>query len=645
MPGIKSHSVVENVKGLLEIIPGDEVPALSWGSWVFRWQPAFSVQPGGGLEIILVPRFPTNRWSLPQVYDPIAPGFVTARAGQDVLATVEVVHWPSMHKPHGATLHIIQVAVGGRTVKAGETIEVTYGDRRGGSLGVQAQLSAREVSFPVFVSSGQEPKFLERFSAWQRATDVATLREQADFNPSLRVIGAQAAMFHVVAPMEVEPGAPFDLRLAVMDASCNAASGYEGVVELYADDSGAGGFKPAKKISGAQAVIGNISLRTPGFHRIHAVDMNNRLLGVSNPIRVRKGAGKIFWGELHGHSELSDGNGTPDEHYAYARDTALLDFACVTDHDKHLYAHPDRWQAAIAKVRAHTREGSFVALLGYEGRMKSPDGQEWHGDINVYYRAAQAEMLAPFQAPLRPAKQMGTDLILVPHTPLYGPEAGMGTHWEHLTKLKPEMMPLVEIYSTHGNSEYMDCPRHVLWQASGQSVVDALRKGFRLGLIGASDYHEVLTGNPLRIQDTPRTVNNRHMQSRCGLAAVRADGLTRAAIFEAMQSRRTFATSGIRGYVDFSVNDHPMGTEFSIARPEEKRRIKIAAAAPENMVKIEVIRNGDVIKDLADGRWFFEGEWGDETRITKEAFYYLRITTERDEFIWSSPVWITCPAS
>lgn len=638
---MQSCAVIENVKGRLEIIPGDDVPALSWGSWIFRWQPAFNVQPGGGLEIILVPRFPTNRWSLPQIYDPIAPGYVTARAGKDVLATVEIVRWPTMHKPHGATLHIIQVSLGGRVVKAGETIEVTYGDRRGGSLGAQAQLSAREVSFPIFVSSGQEPKFLERFSAWQRATDVATLREQADFHPSLRVVGGLAAKFHVVAPMEVEPDMPFALRLAVMDSACNAAGGYEGTVEIYPDDPGAGHFKPSK-ISGARAVIKNLKLRAPGFHRVHVVDLNRELLGVSNPIRVRKGAGKIYWGELHGHSELSDGNGTPDEHYAYACDAALLDFACVADHDKHLYAHPGRWQTAIAKAREHTREGKFIAFLGYEGRMKSPDGKEFHGDINVYYRAAKGEMLKPFQAPLKPEKKMGRELILVPHTPLYGPEAGMGTHWEHLTALSPEMMPLVEIYSTHGNSEYMDCPRHVLWQVPGQGVVDALRKGFCLGLIGSSDYHEVLTGNPLRIQDTPRTVNNRHMQSRCGLAAVRANGLTREALFDAMRSRRTFATSGIRGYVDFSVNDHEMGTEFSIARPAEPRRIKIAVAAPERIVKIEIVRNGEAVKDLADGRWFFEGEWTDTTPRPESAFYYLRVTTEREDFIWSSPVWVNC---
>jgi len=182
---------VENDNGRLEICPGAAVPSLAWGSWTFRWTVAAAVEPGGGLEIILVPRFPTNRWSLPQVTDPIAPGYVTARSADGVMTTVDILRWPLLHKPHGATLHIIQTGVGGRTLMPGETIEVTYGDQRGGSLGTQVQQSAREVSFPVFVSSGQEPKFFERFVAWARATDVATLRARADFNPSLRVIGGQ----------------------------------------------------------------------------------------------------------------------------------------------------------------------------------------------------------------------------------------------------------------------------------------------------------------------------------------------------------------------------------------------------------------------------------------------------------------------
>jgi len=639
MPITKPTPVVENENGKIEIIPGGEVEALSWGTWTFRWTLGFDVEPGGGLEIVLVPRFPTNRWSLPQITDPIAPGYVTTRVPEDAIVSLDILRWPLLHKPHGATLHIIQVGVGHGTLCAGQTIEVVYGDTRGGSLGTQAQLSAREVAFPVFVSSGHEPKFFERFVEWGRETDVATLREKADFNPSLRVVGAEAARFHVVAPMEVEPGAAFDLYVAALDGSCNGASDYEGLVEITTTDEAAARI-PAQQITGSNATISNVALNTPGFHRVYVVDPNREILGVSNPICVKQDARPTYWGEIHGHSEESDGNGTLDEHYTYARDVALLDFACVSDHDRHLYDHPERWDVAQDKVREYSDPGKFVAVLGYEGRSRNPDGTGFHGDINVYYLSDREEMLDPFTVPLAPEVVKGKDAILVPHTPLYGSGCNMGTHWEHLEQLPPHIMPLVEVFSTHGNSEYYDCPRHVLWQGEGQSVVDALKKGFRLGMIGSSDYHEVLTGNLLRVQDTPRSINNRHMQARCGLAAVRAEDLTRAGIFKAMRARRTYATSGIRAYVDFSINDSEMGTEIAIASATEPRRMKLAVAAPERIVKLEIIRNGDAIADVADGNWYVEREVVDDDPLSDGAFYYLRATTERNDFAWSSPVWV-----
>ena len=524
-------------------------------------------------------------------------------------------------------------------MKEGETIDVTYGDRRGGSLGTQVQGVAREVAFPIFVSSGAAPRFLERFGSWKRATDVATLREQADLVPTLRVVGGQASHFHLVAPMEVAPGEAFDVRLSALDSRYNQASGYEGVVQVTTTDERSAG--PAEvRCEGANAAIEGLTLNSPGFHRIYAIDANRVILGVSNPLRVKRDAVPVYWGELHGHSQSSDGVGTVDEHYLYARDVALLDFAAVSDHDAHLEAHPERWALASEKVKAYSDAGQFVALLAYEGRLRDPVSSEGLGDINVYYGSDEGNMLDTFPVPLTSSIVGGEKAFLVPHTSLYGPPAHMGTHWDLLEMMSAEVMPLVEVFSTHGNSEYYDCPRHVLWQARGQSVVEALKKGFRLGFIGSSDYHEVLTGALLRIQDTPRTINNQHMQARCGLAAVRAEELTRTGLLEAMKARRTYATSGIRAYVSLRVNGHEMGQAFSISFPTQPRELEIAVAAPELIVKLEVVRNGETIADLADGNWFVEATWIDEEAIPGGTFYYLRATTERTDFAWSSPVWV-----
>ena len=42
----------------------------------------------------------------------------------------------------------------------------------------------------------------------------------------------------------------------------------------------------------------------------------------------------------------------------------------------------------------------------------------------------------------------------------------------------------------------------------------------------------------------------------------------------------------------------------------------------------------------ADGNWFVEGDFIDEAPIPEGAFYYLRATTERTDFAWSSPIWV-----
>ena len=51
-------------------------------------------------------------------------------------------------------------------------------------------------------------------------------------------------------------------------------------------------------------------------------------------------------------------------------------------------------------------------------------------------------------------------------------------------------------------------------------------------------------------------------------------------------------------------------------------RTKVAVAAPEQIVKMEVIRNGETIADLADCNWFVETEFVDDDPIPDGAFYF-----------------------
>ena len=41
----------------------------------------------------------------------------------------------------------------------------------------------------------------------------------------------------------------------------------------------------------------------------------------------------VYYGQLHSHTRISDGTGSPAQAYEYARDTAGLDFFSIADHD------------------------------------------------------------------------------------------------------------------------------------------------------------------------------------------------------------------------------------------------------------------------------------------------------------------------
>nr|MDO8135256.1 hypothetical protein [Candidatus Njordarchaeum guaymaensis] len=71
---------------------------------------------------------------------------------------------------------------------------------------------------------------------------------------------------------------------------------------------------------------------TPGIHYILVNDSVTQNTYWSNPIMVGSFGSadpKIYWGDVHGHSALSDGTGSPEHHYYYGRYVACLDYCAL----------------------------------------------------------------------------------------------------------------------------------------------------------------------------------------------------------------------------------------------------------------------------------------------------------------------------
>ena len=80
---------------------------------------------------------------------------------------------------------------------------------------------------------------------------------------------------------------------------------------------------------------------------------------------------QVYWGDVHGHTSHSDGKGTLDDFFIYARDVSNLDFAIVTDHDfgngTPTWRMPQAtWTLTQDKADQYTVNDGFVAFAGYE---------------------------------------------------------------------------------------------------------------------------------------------------------------------------------------------------------------------------------------------------------------------------------------
>ena len=87
-------------------------------------------------------------------------------------------------------------------------------------------------------------------------------------------------------------------------------------------------------------------------------------------VRPAHGQYSLYWGDVHGHTSISDGKGSLDDYFTHARDVAKLDFVVVTDHDFGNAAPwkmpKETWTLTQDKADQYTVNGKFVAIAGYE---------------------------------------------------------------------------------------------------------------------------------------------------------------------------------------------------------------------------------------------------------------------------------------
>lgn len=299
-----------------------------------------------------------------------------------------------------------------------------------------------------------------------------------------------------------------------------------------------------------------------------------------------------YYGDLHSHCAVGYGHGSLQDAFQNAR--LQLDFVAVTAH-AHWPDIPDRddrladlvdyhrqgvekaqdgWSQVQALVKAYHEPGRFVTFLGHE----------WHsnryGDHNVYYNGSSGEIiraasLEELRETLRRLQVQGVEAMIIPHHIGYK-QGYRGLNWAAFT---PELSPVVEIMSMHGASESADAPYpylHTMGPRDGRSTYQhGLAQGHLAGAIGSTDHHSAHPGSYGH-----------------GRMAVWAETLSRDAVWQAIQARRTYALTGDRITLAFSVNEALMGAVLPSSR---ERQISVSVEGGSALDYVEVLHNNRIL--------------------------------------------------
>jgi len=589
-------------QGVLQ--PGTAPQAGTPGRWVFVYEAGPLGVAAGGFVLLQISPF--WNWSQPWVADggAVSPGWLAVDPGY---STVE--------GPADTRVEVAEAEMGvlarlvGQPLAPGAQLRFVYG---AGGAGARADRFA-ERSTPFW------------FSVDGDGDDTSRLLDEP---VRLDVLAGPPERLMATLSSCVRPGEVGRLTLAVLDVFGNAGTSFEGSLQLGLVPAGLG-LPTEVVLQAADRGCRTLEFRPaePGVFRLQVTGPGG-LLAWTNPLVVAERVEAIRWGDLHGHSHVSDGTGLPEDYFRYARDVAGLDVISLTDHDhwgfRKLDADPQTWAAIRDQVRAFHEPGRFVTLLGYEWT-------NWiHGHRHVLdFGADEAlEVLSAVDERFETPRQLwdalaGRPVLTVAHHSAGEP---IPVNWSYVPD--PLQEPVTEIISVHGSSEAADCPLIVRGARSGNFVRDVLDRGVRFGFIGSGDSHDGHPGMPHLMNPTG------------GLAALLTDDLSREGVLAALRARRVYATSGARIVLRCSLDGARLGSSLPADGAAGRLLLVVQGTAP--LASIDLVRSGAVVERLdLGGEPVFDllHEWQLE-QLEPGEYVYVRVIQADGHMAWTSPFFL-----
>ena len=338
---------------------------------------------------------------------------------------------------------------------------------------------------------------------------------------------------------------------------------------------------------------------------------------------------QLYFGQLHSHTNISDGAGSVTEAFQHATQVDNLDFLAVTDHSNSFDNERDEsvdLGADLSGVSSEWRQGhkaadavtgdDFVGIYGFE--MTWSDG---FGHINTFNTPG-------FES--RSNSEFGNK------------SGGTEGYQNYYDKLKEVTSSLSQF--NHPGTTFGDFQDFAFYDPVIDQRITLIEVGNGEGAIGSSGYfpsYEYYTralDKGWHVAPTNNQDNHKGNwgDSNTARSVVLADGLTEEAIYDAIAIYRVYATEDNDLSILYSLNGNAMG---SILPDQDSISISAQISDPTDSadIKVEVIVNGGLVaatKTLSGGNGTVEFSLSDDY-----SYYYLRVTQADGNIAVTAPVW------
>ena len=346
----------------------------------------------------------------------------------------------------------------------------------------------------------------------------------------------------------------------------------------------------------------------------------------------------IYFGQIHAHTNFSDGAGSPEEAFEHAsKEVDNLDYLCITDHSNSLDGAEDsditkntdtdaskEWTRGHELAKQYSTE-NFTCIYGYEMTWSNGLGHMNTFNTEGFQSRTQKEFstygtaLNNYYAKLR---QVPDSASMFNHP---GTTFGDFQDFAYYSEDNDAVITMIEVGNgegTIGSSGYFP---------SYEYYTRALDKGWHVAPANNQDNHKGKWGDA----NTARTV-------------VLADTNTEANIYDAMKNYRMYATEDNNLSIYYTLDNYIMGTQLDKDAVGDTVHIRgeltdadttsTRNGKAEQLGKVEVIVNGGL--SVASKQVNTNAQVVEFDIPANYSYYYLKVTEADGDIAVTAPVWV-----